>query len=120
MGDRSLELWLARRLYGYRHLRELHGLGVRTWILVGEELGREPDNEPLVRCLRPVAWIGETALRECEQIIAEQDPPDGARSTGAGRPEPADAPLGPFEPAAAGQWRGPGRPQGAAPAGKDK
>jgi hypothetical protein len=71
-GDRSLRLWLARRLYDYRHLRDLRGPGVRAWVLLGEERGRGPDNEPLVRCLRPVAWIDDAALAECERVVAAQ------------------------------------------------
>jgi hypothetical protein len=69
--DRSLRIWVARRLYDYRHLREQRGPGVRPWVLVGEQTGRGPDNEPLVRCLRPVAWVSDEALRECEKAIEE-------------------------------------------------
>jgi hypothetical protein len=71
-GDRSLHLWLARRLYDYRHLRDLRGPGVRAWVLLGEELGRGPDNEPLVRCRCPVAWIDDAVLAECERVVAAQ------------------------------------------------
>jgi hypothetical protein len=71
-GDRPVRLWVARRLYDYRHVREQRGHGVRPWVLAGEERGRGPDNEPLVVCHRPIAWISETALRECEQAVAEQ------------------------------------------------
>lgn len=72
-GNRSLRLWLARRLYDYRHLKQLRGPGVRAWVLRGEERGRGPDNEPLVECRQPVAWVTESALRECEQLITEQN-----------------------------------------------
>jgi hypothetical protein len=71
-GDRSLLLWVARRLYDYRHLGDRHGPGVRPWILVGEQCGRGPDNEPLVICHRPVAWVSDQTLRQCEQIMREQ------------------------------------------------
>jgi len=71
-GDRSLRLWVARRLYDYRHLRDRHGPGVRPWVFVGEECGRGPDNEPLVTCRRPVAWVSEDALAECEKVVDEQ------------------------------------------------
>jgi hypothetical protein len=67
--DRPLRLWIARRLYDYRHLRDLRGPGVRPWVLVGEQCGRGPDNEPLVRCHRPVAWIGDHARREAQDLI---------------------------------------------------
>jgi hypothetical protein len=70
--DRSVRLWVARRLYDYRHLRDLHGSDVQPWVLVGEERGRGPDNEPLVVCRRPIAWISEEALRQCEKLVLEQ------------------------------------------------
>ncbi|MER7008780.1 DUF6098 family protein [Dactylosporangium sp. NPDC000555] len=31
-GERSLRLWVARRLYDYRHLRDVHGPEVRPWV----------------------------------------------------------------------------------------
>ncbi|MGY0006931.1 DUF6098 family protein [Micromonospora sp. I033] len=71
-GDRPLRLWVARRLYDYCHLRDLRGPGVRPWVLVGEQCGRGPDNEPLVQCRRPVAWVSERALREAHRAVAEQ------------------------------------------------
>jgi hypothetical protein len=71
-GDRSLRLWLARRLYDYRHLRELRGPGVRPWVLTGTECGRGPDNEPLVTDVRPLAWIDDAVLVECEKEVAAQ------------------------------------------------
>lgn len=71
-GDRPVRWWVARRLYDYRHLRDQRGPGVRPWVLVGEERGRGPDNEPLVRCRRPVAWISDRALRECGAAVEEQ------------------------------------------------
>ncbi len=67
--DRPLRLWIARRLYDYLHLRDLRGPGVRAWLLVGEHCGRGPDNEPLVRCIRPVAWISDHALREAQRLV---------------------------------------------------
>jgi hypothetical protein len=70
--DRPMRLWVARRLYDYRHLAELRGTGTRPWVLVGDLCGRGPDNEPLVRCRRPVAWISDTALREALAAVEEQ------------------------------------------------
>lgn len=75
-GDRSLRLWLARRLYDYRHLRELRGPGVRPWVLAARECGRGPDNEPLVADVRPLAWIADAVLEECEREVAEQRSPE--------------------------------------------
>jgi hypothetical protein len=71
-GDRSLRLWLARRLYDYRHLRDLRGPAVRPWVLKATECGRGPDNEPLVEDVRPLAWIDDAVLTECEQEVAGQ------------------------------------------------
>jgi hypothetical protein len=71
-GDRSVRLWVARRLYDYRHLRDQRGPGVRPWVLIGRQIGRGPDNEPLVVCRRPVAWISDEALAECERAVQGQ------------------------------------------------
>jgi hypothetical protein len=70
--DRPVELWLARRLYDYRHLREQRGPGTRPWILQGEEVGRGPDNEPLVRCDRPLAWIDERLVKDATRLVDQQ------------------------------------------------
>ncbi|HYS35316.1 MAG TPA: DUF6098 family protein [Pseudonocardiaceae bacterium] len=66
-GSRSPRLWLARQLFDYRHL---HGSG--AWVLVGQEVGRGPDNEPLVAVRRPVAWIDDAVLVECEEIVTRR------------------------------------------------
>jgi hypothetical protein len=71
-GDRSTRLWIARRLYDYSHLRHLRGADVRPWVLLGEQCGRGPDNEPLVICDRAIAWVSEEALRQSEQAVREQ------------------------------------------------
>jgi hypothetical protein len=69
---RSMRLWLARRLYDYQHLRELRGPGVRPWLLRGTEIARGPDNEPLVRCDEPLAWIADTVLAEARSLVDRQ------------------------------------------------
>ncbi|WP_067829827.1 DUF6098 family protein [Actinomadura kijaniata] len=69
---RPLLVWVARRLYDYSHLEREKGPGVRPWVLVGEERGRGPDNEPLVSCLRPVAWIEESVLEDARRVVAGQ------------------------------------------------
>ncbi|AXB48307.1 hypothetical protein A4R43_06305 [Amycolatopsis albispora] len=74
--DRPLRLWLARRLHDYEHLRELRGPGVRPWVLRGRERARGPDNEPLVICDRPVAWISDDVLREAEELVNAQASPE--------------------------------------------
>lgn len=70
-GDRPLRLWVARRLHDYRHLRERRGPGTRPWVLEGQEVGRGPDNEPLVKCHHPIGWITDDVLTECERLVDE-------------------------------------------------
>jgi len=71
--DRPLRLWIARRLYDYSHLEHDKGPGVRPWVLEGTERGRGPDNEPLVSCERPVAWIADDVIAEAHQVMREQN-----------------------------------------------
>lgn len=71
-GERPLRVWVARRLYDYRHLPERRGPGVRPWVLAGREVGRGPDNEPLVTCDRPVAWLAGEVVDEATAVIDEQ------------------------------------------------
>ncbi len=71
-GSRSPRLWLARRLFDYRHLKELGGPGARPWVLAGEEVGRGPDNEPLVAHHLPVALIEDAVLAECALVVMRQ------------------------------------------------
>ncbi|MFI0737262.1 DUF6098 family protein [Streptomyces sp. NPDC021100] len=75
--DRPLRLWVARRLYDYCHLRRDKGPGVRPWVLDGREIGRGPDNEPLVRDVRPLAWIGSGVIDEAEREVVRQRGPWG-------------------------------------------
>lgn len=71
-GGRSVRLWVARRLYDYRHLSDIRGPGVRPWVLRGEQRGRGPDNEPLVLCQRVIGWVSETALTQADEAVHEQ------------------------------------------------
>jgi Family of unknown function (DUF6098) len=71
--DRPLRLWVARRLYDYSHLKHDKGPGVRPWLLEGREVGRGPDNEPLVGCDKPVAWIADRVISEAERAVEEQN-----------------------------------------------
>ncbi|TDD87788.1 hypothetical protein E1202_15965 [Saccharopolyspora karakumensis] len=73
-GDRSLRLWVARRLYDYEHLRERRPEpDVRAWLLRGTEVARGPDNEPLVRCQRALAWVAEYAMQEARGLIKDHN-----------------------------------------------
>ncbi|MGH9057442.1 MAG: DUF6098 family protein [Acidimicrobiales bacterium] len=71
-GDRPRHLWAARRLYHYRHLAERRP-GARPWVLAGRECGRGPDNEPLVECLRPVAWVAPEVVAEAKYLMDHLD-----------------------------------------------
>lgn len=68
-GDRSTVLWVARRLHDYSHLRDARVQGARPWLLEGREVGRGPDNEPLVADPEPVALIDERLLTEAERLL---------------------------------------------------
>jgi hypothetical protein len=66
-GDRPAHVWLARRLYDYRHLGDRPG--VVPWVFEGEELARGPDNEPVVRCIRPIARLSDGVVRESATTV---------------------------------------------------
>jgi hypothetical protein len=70
-GRRPRRLWMARRLYDYRHLAHRRAQA-RPWILAGRECGRGPDNEPLVELLAAVAWVSEDAVAEAVQLVEDQ------------------------------------------------
>lgn len=70
--DGSVTLWVARRLYDYSHLREEKGDHVHPWVLTGEVTSRGPDNEPLIRCREPIAWIDPAVVREARAEIDRQ------------------------------------------------
>lgn len=74
---RSVRLWVARRLYDYCHLRHDQGPQVRPWVLRGREIGRGPDNEPLVTDVRPLAWVGSRVIAKAQAEVARQRGPWG-------------------------------------------
>ncbi|MFD0378726.1 DUF6098 family protein [Streptomyces sp. NPDC127112] len=71
-GERSLRLWVARRLYDYAHLPRTKDRRVRPWLLLGTEVGRGPDNEPLVTGVRPVGWVHQAVIDEATREIEDQ------------------------------------------------
>lgn len=85
------DLWIARRIYDYLHIRRRRPARVRPWIMEGEEVGRGPDNEPLVHCRQPIAWVAEEVVEESVRMIEEAGgewgPLDRQAARGAG---PAD------------------------------
>jgi len=76
---RPVRTWVARRLHDYNHLRADRGPGTRAWVLEGVERGRGPDNEPLVECTRPIAWVAEAVV---DEAIAEVERASTAESWG--------------------------------------
>ncbi|MDN3292930.1 DUF6098 family protein [Streptomyces ficellus] len=76
-GDRSLRLWVARRLYDYHHLRRERDGDVRPWTLRGREVARGPDNEPLLCDIEPVSWIDLAVIDEAKEEVARQRRPWG-------------------------------------------
>ncbi|WP_318205192.1 DUF6098 family protein [Streptomyces sp. SCL15-4] len=81
---RSVELWVARRLYDYAHLPHDKGPGVRPWFLTGRERGRGPDNEPLVADVEPLCWIADEVIEEARQEVARQEREWGTLRRGSG------------------------------------
>ncbi|MEU9923019.1 DUF6098 family protein [Streptomyces griseoluteus] len=71
--ERSLELWVARRLYDYAHLPHDNGPGVRPWVLTGRETGRGPDNEPLLADVEPVGWIADDVIDAARIMVERQE-----------------------------------------------
>jgi hypothetical protein len=70
--DRPLRLWVARRLYDYCHLRHDRAPGIHPWVLTGTEVGRGPDNEPLLGDVRPLARIDEAVVGQAEREVRHQ------------------------------------------------
>ncbi|MEU5832831.1 DUF6098 family protein [Streptomyces diacarni] len=69
---RPVRVWVARRLYDYSHLPRLKDARTRPWVLSGDELGRGPDNEPLVRGVSPLGWIADQVIAEAHEIVTRQ------------------------------------------------
>ncbi|MFF5256156.1 DUF6098 family protein [Streptomyces leeuwenhoekii] len=81
--DRPVRVWVARRLHDYAHLPHDKGPGVRAWVLTGREIGRGPDNEPLVTDARPLCWIDSGVIGEARAEVDRQERPWGPlRRTG--------------------------------------
>ena len=70
-GERSRRTWTARRLYDYRHIRDQRERQARPWILTGTEVGRGPDNEPLIAECELVAEVSLEVMAEAIAVIDE-------------------------------------------------
>jgi hypothetical protein len=67
--DRDPRVWVARRLYDYHHLPRLRGPRTEAWIMTGKEVGRGPDNEPLITDCRVVARLDADVVAEATEVI---------------------------------------------------
>jgi hypothetical protein len=61
---RPMATWVARRLYDYRHLHDTRSAETKPWVLAGVEIGRGPDNEPLIGECTAVAEIALSVIRD--------------------------------------------------------
>lgn len=66
------EEWAARQVSSYAHLVR-DGTGI--WVLRGHEVGRGPDNEPLVEVDEPIGWLDDGLVAEA-QHLRPTEPPD--------------------------------------------
>ncbi len=71
--DRPIELWAARRLYDYSHIRRKRGPDIKAWVLAGREVGRGPDNEPLIECADVIGIVGDAVLKEADELVQAHD-----------------------------------------------
>jgi hypothetical protein len=67
--DRPARVWVARRLYDYRHLGD--DPDIKPWVFVGAEVARGPDNEPVVRCDRPIARVADEVVSEATAAVEQ-------------------------------------------------
>ncbi len=73
--ERPLREWVAKQLCDYVHLGE-EGDERRPWALVGEVVGRGPDNEPLVHVVRPVCWLGSRLVEDAKDVKPHSERPE--------------------------------------------
>jgi hypothetical protein len=67
---RPIEEWVARRLCKYADLGT--AASRIPWLLTGRPVGNGPDHEPLVDQVRPVARVGDEAIREAVRLYHER------------------------------------------------
>jgi Family of unknown function (DUF6098) len=68
---RPMTTWVARRLYDYRHLHETRGSDTRPWVVAGVEIGRGPDNEPLIGHCTPIAEIDLSVIKAATDEVRQ-------------------------------------------------
>jgi hypothetical protein len=90
--------WVARQLCQYLHLREEADDDRRVWLLTGREVGRGPDNEPLLGDVRPLAWVSDDCIGEARRRYEERMDAgrDSTRSPAGGRARPRGETAGPL------------------------
>ena len=62
---RPVAEWVARQLYQHEHLA---ADGRFPWVLIGAEVGRGPDSEPLVVRVEPIAVMAPAVREEAQKI----------------------------------------------------
>ena len=75
---RPVDEWVARQLCQHEHLAPD---GRFPWALIGAEVGRGPDSEPLVARVLPIAVVAPAVLEEAREIyhsrLAARHLPEG-------------------------------------------
>lgn len=78
-----VEEWVTRQICTYVHLQD-HDERRICWLLTGTIVDRGPDNEPLLRDVRPLAVVTEAAVREAKaRREAAERPEDEPEADGA-------------------------------------
>jgi Family of unknown function (DUF6098) len=67
---RPVEDWVARRLCKYAELGA--AAGRFPWLLTGHPVGNGTHHEPLVDQVRPLARVGDEAVREAFRLYQER------------------------------------------------
>jgi hypothetical protein len=81
--DHPVQDWVARQLCAYVHLGE-QGDGRYPWVLEGREVGRGPDNEPLVVDVAPLGQVSDATVTEAKDLSDAQSSPRPEDAGGTG------------------------------------
>jgi hypothetical protein len=73
--ERPVREWVAKQLCDYAHLGEQDDERC-AWVLRGREVGRGPDNEPLVELLEPLCWLGKGIVEQAKATKPHSERPE--------------------------------------------